>query len=172
VEAVDPAGTIFYSSDIVYRKRSVSAAKSGDEPLSIHLYGSEDCEACREVKERVVPRCLEQLQSGEVPFRYFDVDEGTNIDDYLALEARLADRPHSFPVVVVGDRLLSGPQLTADTLCAAIHAYRMNARGSKSQSPPADSLPWPVLAIIGGILAVVVLGGVFYITARRKGDAR
>jgi hypothetical protein len=138
IEAVDNHGTIFFAHTLMassHRRRSAEPLGADDnDEVGLTVYGTKDCEDCRLLLSKVLPSVLEGFPANAVTVEFVAMDGEEKYRDYAALESRLGQRRHSFPVVRIGNRLFSGSELTEGRLTTAIRGARPagHARGPAS----------------------------------------
>lgn len=166
LEAVDNTGGVFFSHALSSRalgsestRQPPARAGAGTgtaDSLRLTIFGTAECDECEKLKQYVVPAVERRLNSTGIKVTFVDLDNEENYERYRLLEARRGARQHSFPVIALGDTLLSGSDLSVERIEAAVRNHRDSLM---SPAPPTTRqwTPWllaaAALAAVAGVLA-------------------
>ncbi|MBF0430596.1 MAG: metallophosphoesterase [Fibrobacteria bacterium] len=165
LEAVDNNGTVFFSHDVISRQARQQMPPNVSGERTITLFGSKECPDCQKLKQQVIPQVLEMFTGQGITFEFRDIDEDDAYQQYLGLETMSGGKKHSFPVVAIGKKLLSGEEITVLNLEVEIQKLQhvQQYEPEKSKSPMPVLLSIVVLLLIGaGIIFI-------YKSQRKKG---
>ena len=137
IDAIDNSGTIFFSHTITahseretFEEAGISG-KADDSGILLVLFGTSDCEECTFIKNEFFPILEKKYRNIALVFRFINVDEDKHFTNYSALEKQLGNKKHSFPVVKIGNTLLSGEKLTYDNLDSLLHQIILDKEEEK-----------------------------------------
>ncbi|HIE27724.1 TPA: DUF1573 domain-containing protein [Candidatus Poribacteria bacterium] len=94
----------------------------GDASVCITLFGSEDCDDCAFLKEKILPR-LSQKYADALRVKYYPIDDVNNYDLLVALEERFSDMGNDIPVLFIGKDVLGGIEEVTENLESLIEEY-------------------------------------------------
>jgi len=115
IEAIDNAGTVFFSHSII--ASSPSPGKEQPQPgltenrIPLHIFGSSGCAECDLLKNVLLPEIEKSLAPYTFSITFYDTDIPEHYERFLVYESRLGDRKHTLPALLYADRILSGPEL-------------------------------------------------------------
>jgi len=82
-------------------------AQLKNRPIEIRFFYSETCKICQPILQQTLP---ELASRHHLVIKSFDIGNPANYEKLLKLEMVLGEEGNDIPIIVVGDRLLSGEQ--------------------------------------------------------------
>ncbi|HIE28893.1 TPA: DUF1573 domain-containing protein, partial [Candidatus Poribacteria bacterium] len=93
-----------------------------DASVCITLFGSEDCDDCVFLKDKLLPQ-LSQKFGGVLKVKFYSIDDVSNYDLLVALEEQFSDMGNDIPVVFIGKNVLGGLFEVTENLESLIEEY-------------------------------------------------
>jgi glutaredoxin len=167
VDGIDNSGTVFFSQAFTANAEKIfpagASSDAGFSP-SLALFGSPGCDECRRVKEEIFPGLKQKYHGLSLRLDFYDVDKEANFSAYGDLESRLGNTKHQFPVLKIGNRLLSGTSLTFEAIDALIR--EQSAGNGKNAPKPHNGSPMVLFAAVFIALSAILL--IVLLSQRRK----
>lgn len=167
IEAVDNAGTVFYTHSLISREtgggelHAAASLPGAESVIPVDIYGTVDCRECEKVKKKILPKAMKRFSKQQFAVRFLDVEKQEHYETYMRLESKYG-KQGPFPVVALPNGLLSGEQLSAETL-----SVRFSALAGRNVADIAKGFfIWSYLILFSVILFVII----FLHLYRRKNE--
>ena len=163
IDAIDNSGTLFFSHEITAhseREIPVEADITGEKHtsgISLVLFGTPDCEECNTFKNEIFPMLERKLRNNNLALNFINVDEDKHFNQYMALENQLGSKNHSFPVVKIGNTLVSGEELTFGNLDSLLQHMISNKELAKSSNRKTGNTKTLIIFVLIIILCISVI---------------
>ncbi|MFQ6042416.1 MAG: DUF1573 domain-containing protein [Candidatus Poribacteria bacterium] len=93
-----------------------------DASVCITLFGSEDCDDCTFVKEKLLPQLAEKFADA-LKVKYYPIDDVNNYDLLVDLEEQFGDMGNDIPVLFIGEDVLGGREEVTENLESLVEKY-------------------------------------------------
>ena len=171
VDAIDNSGTLFFSHEVTAHSerempvQNAISRKTDGSGILLVMFGTPDCKECNTFKNEIFPLLEKKHQNNALVLNFINVDEDKHFSHYSALENQLGNKKHSFPVVKIGDMLVSGEDLTFGNLDSLLQLMISNKEVAKSTNWKAGNTKAVIIFVIIIILCISVI---LLIVKRRK----
>lgn len=177
IEAIDNSGSVFFSHALTSRSVDEEEAVNvlagdslsvrPDDLLVVTIYGTQDCGECALLKDEILPRIQRSIYPHKLQIDFTDVDNEENYKKYVSLESRMGTRKHSFPVVSIADTLLSGDDLSEQTLQQTIRGVLPVPRDDE-RKPTREFLISVSIGLLALMMIVLAVIAIFHVRKRKR----
>lgn len=143
------------------------------EPCRVVIFHSHKCSSCLRINSQVIP-AIEQKYKGRIKAEYYDITELENYKLLLAYAEKYKIEKKSLPLIIVGDKFLSGEKQVRDYLDVYIQLCLSSKGKIPIEVPPEvdlikhfrtfDALVIIIAGLIDGVNPCAFTVIVFFVT--------